>query len=73
MVKAFGATAVALWDLRGKIAGEPLYRLLGGAVREDIPFIEYSGSRAGGEMTPEAIADDCIPMQGFRRLARPKP
>lgn len=63
VVKAFGAIEIALWDLRGKVAGEPLYRLLGGAVRKDIPFTEYFGFRAGGEMDPQAIADYCVRMR----------
>ncbi len=37
VVKAFGAIEIALWDLRGKVAGEPLYRLLGG-----VPFAKKS-------------------------------
>ena len=63
VVKAFGAIEIALWDLRGKVAGEPLYRLLGGAVRKNIPFTEYFGFREGGEMSPEAVADYCLQMQ----------
>ena len=63
VVKAFGAIEIALWDLRGKVASEPLYRLLGGAVRKEIPFTEYFGFRAGGEMSPEEIADYCLRMQ----------
>lgn len=61
---AFGAVELALWDIRGKAFGLPLYQLLGGAVRKDIRFTEYFSFRprhgdAGGEMTPEAIADYC--------------
>ena len=63
VVKAFGAIEIALWDLRGKVAAEPLYRLLGGAIRKEIPFTEYFGFRAGGEMSPEEIADYCLRMQ----------
>jgi len=63
VVKAFGAIEMALWDLRGKVADEPLYRMLGGAVRKDIPFTEYFGFRTGGEMSPEAIADYCVAMR----------
>ncbi len=63
VVKAFGAIEIALWDLRGKVANEPLYRLLGGAVRKDIPFTEYFGYREGGEMSPEAVAEYCIRMR----------
>lgn len=63
VVKAFGAIEIALWDIRGKAWGEPLYRLLGGAVRKDIPFTEYFGFRQDGEMTPEEVADYCLRMR----------
>jgi glucarate dehydratase len=62
VVKAFGAIEIALWDLRGKVSGEPLYRLLGGAVRKQIPFTEYFGYRVGGEMAPQEVADYCAAM-----------
>ncbi len=67
-VKAFGAVEIALWDLRGKAWGQPLYKLLGGAVRKAIPFTEYFGFRAerdgrGGETTPEAVVDYCLAMR----------
>jgi glucarate dehydratase len=65
---AFGSVELALWDIRGKAAGMPLYKLLGGAVRKDIPFSEYFAFRpkeggAGGEMTPEAIVEYCLRMR----------
>jgi glucarate dehydratase len=65
---AFGAVEIALWDIRGKAFGMPLYKLLGGAVRKDIAFSEYFAFRpkqgeAGGEMTPEAIVDYCLKMR----------
>ncbi len=68
VVKAFGSIEIALWDLRGKALGVPLYTLLGGAVRTEIPFTEYFGFREtanglGGEMTPEAVADYCLAMR----------
>lgn len=34
---ALSAVDCALWDLRGKWAGAPVYRLLGGPVRESLP------------------------------------
>lgn len=69
-ITAFGAVEMALWDIRGKAWNQPLYRLLGGAVRKDIPFTDYfslradgpvraDGSRVRGEQTPEAVADYC--------------
>lgn len=64
---AFGAVEIALWDIRGKVFDMPLYKLLGGAVRKDIPFSEYFAFRpeqngAGGTMTPESVRDYCLKM-----------
>lgn len=65
---AFGAVEIALWDIRAKYFGVPLYKLLGGAVRKEIKFSEYFSFRpktgdAGGEMSPEAIVDYCLKMK----------
>jgi galactonate dehydratase len=55
-----GATAVsaceqALWDLAGQAAGVPVYRLLGGPVRDRIPL--YANiNRAVTERTPNGFA-----------------
>ena len=64
-IMAFGAIEMALWDLRGKAWKQPLYQLLGGAVRKDIPFTDYfslrgDGPKVKGETTPEAVADYCV-------------
>lgn len=37
MLDAISACDIALWDLRGKILEQPVYTLLGGAYREQIP------------------------------------
>lgn len=69
-ITAFGAIEMALWDLRGKAWDQPLYMLLGGAVRKDIPFTDYFSLRGEGpllpgrakvrgERTPEEVADYC--------------
>ena len=70
-IAAFGAVEMALWDLRGKAWGQPLYQLLGGAVRKAIPFTDYfslraqgpllpDGRQVRGERTPEEVADYCV-------------
>jgi galactonate dehydratase len=35
---AISAIDIALWDIRGKALGQPIYQLLGGPVRETIPL-----------------------------------
>jgi len=63
-IMAFGAIEMALWDLRGKAWNQPLYQLLGGAIRKDIPFTDYFSLRGdgavNGEKTPEGVADYCV-------------
>ena len=65
---AFGAVELALWDIKGKALDMPLYMLLGGAVRKEIPFTEYFSFRpehkgAGGEMSSEDIVEYCLRMR----------
>jgi L-rhamnonate dehydratase len=38
VVNAISGVDLALWDLLGKIRGEPVYHLLGGAVRDELQF-----------------------------------
>jgi glucarate dehydratase len=63
VVKAFGAIEIALWDLRGKAWGQPLCHLLGGKVRDAIPFTEYFAFRPGKETSPEQVVDYCLAMR----------
>ena len=65
--RAFGGVEMALWDARGKIEGVPLYVLLGGAVRTEIPLTEYfsfrlPGASEPGERTPTEVANYCARM-----------
>ncbi len=38
---AFAGIGIALWDICGKAAGEPLYKLFGGALREEVDYFYY--------------------------------
>lgn len=49
-VTAVSAIDNALWDLRGKVAGQPVYRLLGGPTRERVPVC---ASMLGYSIEPE--------------------
>lgn len=59
------ALEMALWDILGKVAGLPVYRLLGGAVREYVPT-KFSVSG----LEPAAAADIAAwaVEQGFRTM-----
>ena len=52
-VTAVSAVDNALWDLRGKAAGEPVYRLLGGPTRDRVPVY---ASMLGHSVEPERAA-----------------
>jgi L-alanine-DL-glutamate epimerase-like enolase superfamily enzyme len=54
-VNAVSALDNALWDLRGKIAGEPVYRLLGGPTRDRVPVY---ASMLGYSVEPERAATE---------------
>lgn len=59
------AVETALWDLLGQIAGLPLYRLIGGAVRPNIPLVTVLHTDVPNEMAREARE---WVQRGFRRL-----
>src|ERR1700736_5294826 len=41
---ALAALDIALWDLKGKFLGQPIYKLLGGAWRTSLPFYASIGN-----------------------------
>ena len=70
LTRIFGAIEVAMWDALGKTLGRPLYELLGGMVREQVPFSAYLFYKFGrhqhesqddiwGEvLTPEQLVEE---------------
>jgi galactonate dehydratase len=59
---------IACWDIMGKALGEPVYRLLGGAVRDSIPA--YANGWYTVERTPEDFhqAATRVVERGYRAL-----
>ena len=54
-----GIVDIALWDLFGKEVGQPVYKLMGGAARTDIPLYWSVGS--GWKLTPEEMVAQVQP------------
>jgi len=53
LAAALAGVDVALWDLKGQLLGQPIYRLLGGAWRTELPFYASIGNNA--ERTMEEV------------------
>ena len=62
---AISAVDNALWDLRGRYYGVPVYRLLGGPTRESV---EVYASCLGFSLEPDAVRSRCLSLQkeGYR-------
>ncbi len=56
----------ALWDIKGKALGVPVYQLLGGAVRERVRVYQNPGGGSPAELAERAIA--CIERYGYTAL-----
>lgn len=62
--RAYAGIEMAMWDARGKTENVPLWHMLGGKCRDEIPLTEYfsfrnPGPNHPGESTPVEIARFC--------------
>ncbi len=55
VMTAISGVEIALWDIIGKACGQPVYRLLGGRLRETLPA--YANGWYGGAKTPADYAE----------------
>lgn len=64
---AMSGIDMALWDIRGKAVGWPLYKLLGGS-RKAVPA--YAGGVSLGFQEPAALLDEALPhiAAGYRAI-----
>jgi len=62
---AVAAIDMALWDIKGKVAGMPVYQLLGGKCRQNITLYAH----ANGENIDDTLdkVEECI-QQGFKAV-----
>jgi len=55
LMSALSAVEMALWDIKGKVLGVPVYQLLGGKVRDTVPC--YANGWVAGAKKPQEFAE----------------
>lgn len=68
---ALSGVDIALWDLRGRAADAPIFRLLGGSARP-LPVYASGGIYAAGEGVAELAAEMCAYVGGGFRMVKMK-
>lgn len=72
-IHAIGGVDLALWDLRGKIAGKPVHELLGGARRDRLPAYGtiYPMARTPDEVRAQVAQGQARNLRNFKFAADP--
>ncbi|HEX2439583.1 MAG TPA: mandelate racemase/muconate lactonizing enzyme family protein [Methylomirabilota bacterium] len=69
LVTAMSAIDIALWDLKGKAIGRPVWALLGGALRRRIPAYVTGFYYRDGEKTDDLVREAAMYVeQGYRTV-----
>ncbi len=69
LVTALSAIDIALWDLKGKAAGQPVHALLGGALRRRVPAYVTGFYYRDGERPDDLVREAAMYVeQGYRTV-----
>lgn len=72
LVTALSAIDIALWDLRGKAIGRPVYALLGGALRQRVPAYVTGFYYRDGEKTGDLVREAELYLQNGYKTVKVK-
>ena len=66
-IQALGGVDIALWDIKGKAVGKPVYQLMGGAFRHTVQAYATGMYYTDGPDQPKRLADEAMGYvaQGF--------
>jgi D-galactarolactone cycloisomerase len=60
VISGISAVDIALWDIAGKFYGQPIYKLLGGAFRQQVKPYATGFYRIKGQGEAQRLADEAI-------------